>query len=63
MLTTFLHRRLSTTRPQIHNFINDHYVIRGKERLVGGWLLGVSASVLAMVLVGGYTRLSKSGFR
>ena len=33
----------------------------GKERLVGAWLATVSASVFAIVWIGGYTRLTKSG--
>jgi cytochrome c oxidase assembly protein subunit 15 len=35
--------------------------MKGKEKVVGLWLAGVSASIFAMVVVGGYTRLTKSG--
>jgi cytochrome c oxidase assembly protein subunit 15 len=45
----------------IFNKINERYVIKGKERIVGLWLLSVSATVFGMVLLGGYTRLSRSG--
>ena len=47
--------------PIIFNKINEQYVIKGKERLVGWWLMGVSASVFAIILLGGYTRLTRSG--
>ena len=33
----------------------------GKEKAVGLWLLAVSASIFGMVVLGGYTRLTKSG--
>jgi cytochrome c oxidase assembly protein subunit 15 len=36
-------------------------VIRGKERIVGLWLLTVSASIFSIIVLGGYTRMSKSG--
>jgi cytochrome c oxidase assembly protein subunit 15 len=36
-------------------------VIKGKEKIVGLWLLGVSASIFGIVVLGGYTRLSRSG--
>ena len=41
--------------------IHDLYVKKGHEKKVGLWLLGVSGSIFAIVLLGGYTRLSKSG--
>mmetsp|Transcript_27091 Transcript_27091/g.33630 ORF Transcript_27091/g.33630 Transcript_27091/m.33630 type:complete len:102 (+) Transcript_27091:11-316(+) len=47
--------------PIIFNVKNEKFVIAGKERLVGAWLATVSASVFAIVWIGGYTRLSKSG--
>ena len=34
---------------------------QGKERAVGLWLATVSASIFGMVILGGYTRLTKSG--
>ncbi len=37
------------------------FVIKGKEKLVGYWLLGVSASIFALTLIGGYTRINKAG--
>jgi heme a synthase len=40
---------------------NERYVINGKEKLVGGWLGLVSASIFAIVVIGGHTRLTKSG--
>lgn len=36
-------------------------VMPGKEKIVGSWLLLTAAGVVAMILLGGYTRLSKSG--
>ena len=47
--------------PTIFNSKNEFFVSAGKERAVGLWLATVSASIFAMVLVGGYTRLTKSG--
>lgn len=47
--------------PFVFNKINEMYVVKGKERLVGMWLLGVSASVFAIIVLGGYTRLTRSG--
>ena len=47
--------------PIIFNKINETYVIKGKERIVGSWLVAVSATVFGMVILGGYTRLSRSG--
>jgi heme a synthase len=37
------------------------YVIKGQEKKVGVWLLTVSGSILSLILLGGYTRLTKSG--
>ena len=37
------------------------YVKAGKARVVGLWLASVGATVLGMILVGGYTRLSRAG--
>ena len=34
---------------------------KGYERKVGLWLLGVSTSIMSLIVLGGYTRLSKSG--
>jgi heme A synthase len=45
----------------VFNKINEKYVIKGKEKIVGLWLLGVSASIFAIIVLGGYTRLTKSG--
>ena len=44
-------------------FLNSahEFVKPGKERLVGFWLLITAGSVFFMILLGGYTRLSKSG--
>lgn len=47
--------------PIIFNVINERYVVRGKEKLVGAWLATVSASIFAIVVIGGHTRLTKSG--
>ena len=47
--------------PIIFNVINERFVARGKERLVGLWLATVSASIFAIVVIGGHTRLTKSG--
>ena len=47
--------------PIIFNAKHEHYVIKGKERAVGIWLATVSASIFGMVVLGGYTRLTKSG--
>ena len=47
--------------PIIFNKINENYVIKGKEKAVGLWLATVSASIFGMVLLGGYTKLTKSG--
>ena len=42
--------------------LSREFVNRGfSERLVGYWLLASAAGVLAMIVIGGYTRLSKSG--
>ena len=54
-------RSLERFNPVIFNKINEKYVIRGKERAVGLWLAGISASIFIIVVVGGYTRLTKSG--
>ena len=35
--------------------------MKGKEKLVGSWLLLTTGAVFFMIVVGGYTRLSKSG--
>jgi heme a synthase len=47
--------------PIIFNRTNELYVLKGKERAVGLWLLGISASIFGIVVVGGFTRLTKSG--
>ena len=47
--------------PIIFNKINENFVIKGKEKAVGAWLATVSVSIFGMVLLGGYTRLTKSG--
>jgi cytochrome c oxidase assembly protein subunit 15 len=47
--------------PVVFNKKAELYVVSGKERVVGGWLGLVSGSIFLMVLVGGYTRLTKSG--
>lgn len=47
--------------PIVFNRINELYVIKGKERAVGLWLAGISASIFGIVIIGGYTRLTKSG--
>jgi Cytochrome oxidase assembly protein len=47
--------------PIIFNKINENYVIKGKEKLVGWWLMGVGVSVFSIIILGGYTRLSRSG--
>ncbi len=36
-------------------------MIKGKEKIVGRWLLGVGASVFSIIILGGYTRLTRSG--
>jgi len=47
--------------PFIFNKINENFVVKGKEKVVGWWLMSVSASVFAIIILGGYTRLSRSG--
>jgi cytochrome c oxidase assembly protein subunit 15 len=47
--------------PIIFNKINENYVIKGKEKIIGWWLMSVSASVFGLILLGGYTRLTRSG--
>ena len=47
--------------PIIFNKKNELFVVKGKEKAVGLWLATVSASIFGMVLLGGYTRLTKSG--
>lgn len=54
-------RGFAQARPRVSNLIHDMYVKKGHEKKVGYWLLGVSGSIFAIVLLGGYTRLSKSG--
>jgi heme a synthase len=39
----------------------EELVMKGKEKLVGSWLLLTTGAVFFMIVVGGYTRLSKSG--
>ena len=50
-----------TFNPIIFNTKYERYVQEGKERAVGLWLGLVSASIFGMVVLGGYTRLTKSG--
>ena len=47
--------------PIIFNVINEKFVTKGKEKIVGMWLATVSASIFAIVVIGGHTRLTKSG--
>jgi len=54
-------REAEVFNPTVFNRINERYVIKGKERAVGTWLGGISASIFFIVVVGGYTRLTKSG--
>ena len=49
------------TNPTIFNKINECYCISGKEKLVGTWLATVTTSIFAMVVIGGHTRLTRSG--
>ena len=49
------------SNPILFNVRNERYVIKGKERVVGIWLGLVSASIFAIVVIGGHTRLTKSG--
>lgn len=47
-------------------FINSiaekyEFVKEGKEKVVGYWMLLLAGTVAVMIVVGGYTRLSKSG--
>ena len=49
------------TNPHIFNSVNELYAIKGKEKIVGAWLGLVSASIFAIVVIGGHTRLTKSG--
>lgn len=49
------------SNPILFNVRNERYVVKGKERLVGAWLGLVSASIFAIVVIGGHTRLTKSG--
>jgi len=50
-------------KPTINEFFlpSEELVQKGKEKIVGSWLLLTAGSVLVMILLGGYTRLSKSG--
>jgi hypothetical protein len=67
MLNIAAKRFLSTApnrfnvNPTVFNKINECYVIRGKEKVVGAWLATVSASIFAIVVIGGHTRLTRSG--
>lgn len=45
----------------IESLPSEELVQKGKEKIVGSWLLVTAGSVLLMILLGGYTRLSKSG--
>lgn len=55
-------RRMNfNTNPIIFNKVNENFVIKGKEKIVGLWLGTVSAAIFSIVVLGGYTRLSKSG--
>lgn len=36
-------------------------MVKGKEKIVGLWALGVSASIFSIIILGGYTRRTKSG--
>ena len=47
--------------PIVFNTKHEKWVKAGKERAVGLWLATVSASIFGMVVLGGYTRLTKSG--
>ena len=47
--------------PILFNVITENFVTKGKEKLVGAWLGTVSASIFAIVVIGGHTRLTKSG--
>ena len=47
--------------PIVFNRITEFYVKAGKEKAVGLWLAGISTSIFIIVVVGGYTRLTKSG--
>jgi hypothetical protein len=49
------------SNPVIFNVKHERYVIAGKEKVVGAWLAAVSASIFAIVVIGGHTRLTKSG--
>jgi len=49
------------SNPILFNVRNERYVIKGKEKIVGVWLGVVSASIFAIVVIGGHTRLTKSG--
>lgn len=49
------------SNPVLFSVRNERYVIKGKERVVGVWLGLVSASIFAIVVIGGHTRLTKSG--
>ncbi len=45
----------------IFNVTSEFYTKAAQEKMVGLWMAGISASIFAMVVVGGYTRLTKSG--
>ena len=47
--------------PIVFNVKAEKYCKEGTEKLVGSWLALVSASIFGMVVLGGYTRLTKSG--
>lgn len=50
-----------TNNPTLFNVKYERYVKPGKERAVGAWMATVSASIFAIVVIGGHTRLTKSG--
>jgi cytochrome c oxidase assembly protein subunit 15 len=41
--------------------VENEFVVKGREKIVGWWLIGCAGGVLFMILLGGYTRLSHSG--
>ena len=52
---------IKTSSNEVPPLPSEDLVQKGKEKLVGSWLLLTAGSVLVMILLGGYTRLSKSG--
>ncbi len=47
--------------PIVFDSLAESFVLRAQRIKVGAWLATVSASIFAIVIIGGHTRLTKSG--